>query len=86
MADRVIDDPILNRPYDEPSRHFEFDVDGITDTIAERRRPSSYFIPVPPSRKAGRQLALAELTAAQIQLNPLVNRIREHVTVWRRAH
>ncbi|GAA1280969.1 DEAD/DEAH box helicase family protein [Pseudonocardia aurantiaca] len=85
MSDRVIEDPILNRPYDEPSRHFEFDVDGITDMIAERRRPSSYFIPVPQSRKGGRQLELTELTADQIQLNLLVNRIREHVTVWRHA-
>ena len=85
MADRVIDDPILNRPYDEPTRHFEFDADGITDTIAERRRPSSYFIPVPQSRKGGRQLELTELTADQIQLNLLVNRIREHVTTWRRG-
>lgn len=85
MADTVIDDPILNRPYDEPARHFEFDTDGITDRISESRRPSSYFVPVPRSRKAGRQLELAELTADQIQLNLLVNRIREHVTVWRRA-
>ncbi|MGH3568779.1 MAG: BPTD_3080 family restriction endonuclease [Pseudonocardia sp.] len=85
MADRVIDDPILNRPYDEPTRHFEFDAEGITDTIAERRRPSSYFIPVPQSRKGGRQLELTELTADQIQLNLLVNRIREHVTTWRRG-
>ena len=85
MADRVIEDPILNRPYDEPSRHFEFDIDGITDVVAERRRPSSHFVPVPPSRKGGRQLELTELTADQIRLNLLVNRIREHVTVWRHA-
>src|SRR5437867_4313116 len=63
VADWVIEDPILNRPYDEPSRHFEFDVDGITDVVAERRRPSSHFVPVPQSRKGGRQLELSELTA-----------------------
>lgn len=51
MADKIIKDPILNRPYDEPTRHFEFDVDGITDRIAERRRPSSYFVPVPRSAR-----------------------------------
>lgn len=61
MADKIIKDPILNRPYDEPTRHFEFDVDGITDRIAERRRPSSYFVPVPRSRKGGRQLLAVEL-------------------------
>ncbi len=74
MADTVIDNPILNRPYDEPLRHFEFDTDGITDKIAESRRPSSYFIPIPQSRKGGRQLELAELTADQIQLNPTSSR------------
>jgi type III restriction enzyme len=85
LADVVIKDPILNRPYDEPTRHFEFDVDGITDQVAERRRPSSYFVPVPKSRKGGLQLELTELTADQIQLNQLVNRVRERVTMWRRA-
>jgi type III restriction enzyme len=85
MADRVIDNPILNRPYDEPSRHFEFDADGITDEIVEDRRPSAYFSPVPTSRKGGQQLELTEITADQIQANPLVNRIREHVAVWRHA-
>jgi type III restriction enzyme len=85
LADLLIKDPILNRPYDEPTRHFEFDVDGITDQVAERRRPSSYFVPVPKSRKGGQQLELTELTADQIQLNQLVNRIRERVTMWRRS-
>ena len=43
MVDKVIDNPILNRPYDEPSRHFAFDDEGITDRIEDSRRPSSYF-------------------------------------------
>lgn len=47
VADKVIDNPILNRPYDEPTRHFAFDDEGITDRVEESRRPSSYFIPVP---------------------------------------
>ncbi len=85
MADKVIDNPILNRPYDEPTRHFAFDDEGITDRIEEARRPSSYFVPVPRPRKGTRQLELAELTADQIRLNELVNRIREQVTRWRRA-
>jgi type III restriction enzyme len=85
MADRVIENPILNRPYDEPGRHFAFDVDGITDEIVDRRRPSSYFTPVPPTRKGGQQLELTELTADQIRRNDLVDRIREHIAVWRGA-
>ena len=42
MADRVIGNPIPNRLYDEPDRHFAFDIDGTTDKIVERRRLSSY--------------------------------------------
>ena len=34
MADKVIDNPILNRPYDEPTRHFAFDDEGITDPVS----------------------------------------------------
>jgi len=29
VTDKVIDNPIVNRPYDEPSRHFAFDDEGI---------------------------------------------------------
>ncbi len=85
MPDKVIDNPILNRPYDEPARHFAFDDEGITDRIEDSRRPSSYFVPVPRPRKGTRQLEFPELTADQIKLNELVNRVREQVTRWRHA-
>ena len=85
MADKVIDNPILNRPHDEPTRHFVFDDEGITDRVEESRRLSSFFVPVPRMRKGTRHLELAELTADQIRLNDLINRIREQVTRWRRA-
>ncbi len=81
----LIKHPILNRPYDEPGRHFAFDDEGITDRIEDLRRPSSYFVPVPRPRKGTRQRELTELTADQIRLNELVNRVREHVTLWRNA-
>jgi type III restriction enzyme len=44
----VIQNPVLNSPYEEPKRHFVFDKDGITDQIAETRRLSPYFLPIPP--------------------------------------
>jgi type III restriction enzyme len=31
----VIENPILNSPYEEPRRHFRFTEDGITDEIVE---------------------------------------------------
>ena len=37
MAHVVIDDPILNSPFKEPTRHFKFDADGITNEIEDGR-------------------------------------------------
>ncbi len=55
MADKVIENPIINSPYSAPDRHFRFDREGITNEIIEGRRPSEYFIPVPrPRKRAGR--------------------------------
>jgi type III restriction enzyme len=85
MADRVIENPIINSPYRAPLRHFAFDNDGITNRVKEGRRPSSYFVPVPRPRKRGAQqeLEFAELTADQIERNQLVNDVRARVTRWR---
>jgi type III restriction enzyme len=41
----VIDNPILNSAFAEPTRHFRFGEEGITNEIIEKRRTSSYFIP-----------------------------------------
>jgi type III restriction enzyme len=85
VTDKVIDNPIINSPYVAPNQHFVFDRDGITDQIAEGRRPSSYFVPVPRPRKTGGQLEFAELTSDEIQKNRQVNDIRARVDRWR-AH
>jgi len=53
----TIADPILNSPYREPTRHFRFDDDGITNDIVEKRRLSGYFVPIPQPRKKGPQLS-----------------------------
>ena len=34
MAQVVIENPVINSPFDEPSRHFKFDKTGITSDIA----------------------------------------------------
>jgi hypothetical protein len=56
MAHVVIDDPILNSPFAEPTRHFTFDAEGITNEIATGRRPSAHFVPIPRAKKKGKQL------------------------------
>ena len=50
-ASVLVEHPILNGPYGEPTRHFAFDERGITDRTVEGRRPSSYFIPIPKTKK-----------------------------------
>ena len=86
MPDRVIENPIINSPYREPSRHFLLDQDGITNEVAERRRRSAYFVPVPKARKqAAHQLELVtEWTLDRIRENREINEIRAKVQLWRR--
>lgn len=51
MTDALIDNPILNSPFKEPSRHWKFTEDGISDQVVDDRRISSYFMPIAKSRK-----------------------------------
>jgi hypothetical protein len=54
----VIANPIINSPFAEPSRHFFFDEEGITDRIVESRRRSEYFVPIArPKKKSKGQAA-----------------------------
>ena len=43
MPDVVIENPIINSPFEEPKRHFYFGETGITDKLVEARRISAYF-------------------------------------------
>lgn len=60
MPDVVIENPVINSPFEEPKRHFYFGETGITDKVVDSRRISAYFVPIPPSKKksAGEQLLL----------------------------
>lgn len=79
----VIENPILNAPFDAPVRHFRFDDEGITDEIVDGRRPSSYFMPIPKAKKKGGQLVFDEWTGDRIEENRLINQIRDRVGRWR---
>ncbi len=87
MPPVVIDNPILNSPFREPTRHFRFDDDGITNEIADGRRRSTYFIPIPkPKVKGGNQLSLpGDWVPERMTDNDFINRVREHVGAWRSA-
>jgi type III restriction enzyme len=82
----VIDNPILNSPFDEPRRHFKFDDEGITSEILTGRRPSSHFVPIPRAKKKSKQLQFeTEWTKDRIEPNPVVDRIRQRVGAWRQG-
>ena len=53
MTQVVIENPILNGPFEEPRRHYQFDEDGITDQIEDKRRPSSYWVRNRPRSPGG---------------------------------
>jgi type III restriction enzyme len=84
VNDVVIENPVLNSPYDEPRRHFRFDDAGITSEIVEGRRRSEYTVAVAGTRRRGRQLALqGQLAQERLEPNAFVNRIRDAVAMWR---
>jgi type III restriction enzyme len=86
MAQVVIENPILNSPFQEPTRHFRFGEEGITNETVESRRPSSYFIPIAQPKKKGKQMVFdTEWTKDRIEENKFINQIRERVSVWRKG-
>jgi type III restriction enzyme len=90
------DHPILNSPYDYPSRHWELDKTGQpTQRIIETRRKAEFITPIPKPKKkkaSGKQKQLS-LTIdegkglsdekQQYDLTSLINEVREHVDRWR---
>ena len=90
MSQVVIENPVLNSPFDEPTRHFRFAAEGITNEIADGRRVSSYFVPIARPKKtmgAAYHQALfdTEWTQDRIEENKLVNDIRRRVAMWRKG-
>ena len=88
MTQVVIENPIINSPYKEPSHHFRFTDEGITNEIVAERRTSSYFVPIARPKKKGQKqdsLFETEWIAERIQENKLINDIRHRVGLWRQG-
>ncbi len=87
MREVVIENPILNSPFEEPTRHFRFSDEGITDEVVDERRISSYFVPIaPPKKRGSKQMVFeTEWIKSRIKQNELINQIRERVAIWRRG-
>ncbi|MDE0269561.1 MAG: DEAD/DEAH box helicase family protein [Acidimicrobiaceae bacterium] len=73
-----IDHPVLNKPHEEPSKHWQLAEDNTsTGRVIRGRRLSQALVIVPKERRA--QLRM-QVTSAEH--NDLVNRIREAVSKW----
>ena len=94
MDNQFFKKPILNSPYDYPSRHWELDEQGQpTQRIIERRRKAEFITPIPKPRKqrgspTQQQLIYDEgkgLSSQEQQYDPtpIINTIRHHVDQWR---
>lgn len=84
MKQVVIENPIINSPFDEPRRHFRFSDEGITNEIVAERRTSSYFIPIAAPKKKGKQLQFeTEWTQDRIEENKFINQVRSRIKQWR---
>jgi len=94
MVDAFFDGPILNSPYERPTRHWELNEEGQpTDRIAEIRRRSELLTPVPMPKKRRRGKDQGELslgaedgvssTEQQYNPTPIINQIRNEVEDWR---
>lgn len=74
--------PILNTPYDMPTRHWQLDENCCpTGRIEDGRRTSIHLVPIPASKQkaAQNQLKLEE----DVKENPIINRIRRQLSSWR---
>ena len=95
MSNPFFEQPILNSPYECPSRHWELDDAGQpTQKILPSRRQAEFITPFPKPRKQKRSLVdqatlvLDEgkgLSTEEQQYNPTthINNVRRHVDRWR---
>lgn len=94
MPDPFFDHPILNSPYEYPSRHWELDSEGQpTQQIVESRRRAEFITPIPKPKKLKRVGNQSEIvfdegkgiSTKEQQYDPtsIINEVRGHVRTWR---
>ena len=94
MQEQFFQQPILNSPYEYPSRHWELDESGQpTQRIIETRRRVEFITPIPKPRKRKRSDDQKEFVfdegkglsteAQQYDATSVINAVREKVDRWR---
>jgi type III restriction enzyme len=90
MSNSFFDHPILNSPYEYPSRYWELDASGQpTQRIIESRRRAEFITPIPKPkqrRDSANQQGLVfdegkGLSTEEQQYDPtsIINELRQHV-------
>jgi type III restriction enzyme len=93
MSDLFFERPILNSPYECPSRHWELDAHGQpTQQIIQHRRRAEFITPIPKPKKRKASAKQDELvfdegkglsTTEQQYATSIINELRQHVDQWR---
>ena len=93
MTESFFERPVINAPYEYPSRHWELDESGQpTDRILEHRRRVSFITPIPKPKKrkrTQRELVFDEAAgrleteSQQYALMEIINSVRRAVEEWR---
>ena len=94
MDDRFFEQPILNSPYENPTRHWELDDQGQpTQRIIDTRRRAEFITPIPKPRKrrktSEQQLLVLDegkgLSTVEQQYDPtsVINELRRQIEKWR---
>ena len=94
MTNEFFEHPILNSPYEYPSRHWELDHGQPTQKVIDKRRLAEYITPLPKPKKRKGQSEQASLlldddkgisTQAQEyqKTAAIINAVRQEVGKWR---
>lgn len=94
MSNPFFDHPILNSPYDYPTKHWELDPQGQpTQKILETRRRAEFITPIPKPKKRKKAPAQEAFVfdegkglstkAQQYDPTSIINEVRGHVDTWR---
>lgn len=94
MPNPFFEHPILNSPYERPSRHWELDESGQpTQTIISERRKAKFVTPIPKSKKRKAAPEQGDLRLADVagetlkdpnyETTSIINEVRSQVDTWR---
>ncbi len=95
MSNPFFERPILNSPYECPTRHWELDEQGQpTQRVIDFRRRADFITPIPkPKKRKGRASEQQQFVFSdglgistqeqQYDVTSIINEIRSHVSQWR---